>query len=72
MNDALTICQKIIRALLRPHEKLTIPQLIRETGVRGHEILPVVNRMIASGHLLIRDSGVMRLTMVNDAYSFWL
>jgi hypothetical protein len=66
MDHSPTVCQKIILALLRPHKKLTVPQLIRETGVPGDEILPVVNRLIGSGHLVIQGNKVMRLTLVKD------
>jgi hypothetical protein len=64
MDNTPTVCQRITLALLRPHKKLTIRQLIRETGVPGDEILPVVNRLIGSGHLVTRGNKVMRLTLV--------
>jgi hypothetical protein len=35
-----TICQKITLALLPAHKSLTVPQLVRETGVAGRALLP--------------------------------
>jgi DNA-binding GntR family transcriptional regulator len=65
MDNGSTVCQKITAALLVPHTKLTIPQLARETGVSGGELLPVVNRLIRGGYLEVRGNRVMRKTFLS-------
>jgi hypothetical protein len=65
MDNSPTVCQRITLALLEPHKKLTVPQLIRETGVAGRDLLPVLNRMIWGGHVLADGNRVMRKTLVH-------
>jgi hypothetical protein len=64
MEHSPTVCQKITLALLQPHKKLSVPQLIRETGVAGWELLPVVNELIRKGHLMRQGYCVMRRTHI--------
>ena len=64
MDYSLTICQKIMRALLPPHRRLTVSQLIEETGVAGYALLPVLNRMIGSGHVVVTGNRVSRKTFL--------
>jgi hypothetical protein len=59
-----TVCQKITQALLEPHRYLTVTELIRETGVPGPCLLPVLNRMVGTGGVIVRGNRVARLTFV--------
>jgi hypothetical protein len=64
MEHSPTVCQKITLALLQPHKKLSVPQLIRETGVAGRELLPVLNMMIGRGHVVVDGSRAARKTFL--------
>jgi hypothetical protein len=59
-----TVCQQITAALLPPHKSLTFSGLMRETGASGDALLPVVNRMIGMGLLVVRGNRVERATFL--------
>jgi hypothetical protein len=59
------VCQRIIKALLAPRSEKTVRQLILETGVPGGEILPVINKMLVAGSLVVTDGWhLARITML--------
>jgi DNA-binding GntR family transcriptional regulator len=61
-----TVCQLIDLALLQPGKALTVNELIVETGVSGRALLPVLNRMIGIGVVVVRGNKTARLTFVRD------
>ena len=58
-----SICQRIMLSLLAPHRSMTVPELSRETGVAARALLPVLNRLIGSGAVVVRENRVKRLTL---------
>jgi hypothetical protein len=66
MDYLPTISQRITLALLRPHRKLSIPELVRETGVDRKELLPVLNLMIGRGYVDVLGNRVARKTFLKS------
>jgi hypothetical protein len=58
----VTPCQKIVLALLEPRRALTVRELAAETGIAGRDLVPVLNRMIGIGSVVVCGNRVSRLT----------
>ena len=64
--------QEIMKALLRPYKTLTLPQLVREVGVSGDNLLlfaVALSELIDRKHVLVCGDMYMRFTLM-DAEGF--
>jgi len=59
--------QAIIKALLKPHKILTLPQLVREVGVSGDDLLlfaVALGELIDRGQVLVCGDRYIRKTFM--------
>jgi DNA-binding transcriptional regulator GbsR (MarR family) len=58
-----TVCQLIGQALLYAQRPLSIPELTAMTGISGRDLVPVVNKMLGIGTVVLIGRRVARPKM---------